>query len=97
MEGDVAKTDRLRDLAPFATQGAGDCGPPSRAGLGVISASSPTIEGVSWEHLAEIAKFDHRYLTMPAALSNWEVSTEQDFFPDFRCPLRKKFAESPPL
>jgi len=44
--------------------------------LGVISASSPTIEVVNWGHLAEIAKFDHQYLTMPATLSKWEVRTE---------------------
>jgi CRP-like cAMP-binding protein len=44
--------------------------------LGVISASSRTIEVVNWEHLAEMAKFDHRYLTMPAALSDWDIRTE---------------------
>ena len=44
--------------------------------LGVISASDRTIEVVNWEHLAEMAKFDHRYLTMPAALSDWDIRTE---------------------
>jgi CRP-like cAMP-binding protein len=44
--------------------------------LGAISASSRTIEVVNWEHLAKIANFDSRYLTMPATLSKWEVRTE---------------------
>jgi CRP-like cAMP-binding protein len=44
--------------------------------LGVISARCRTIEVVNWERLAEIANFDSRYLTMPAALSSWEVRTE---------------------
>ena len=43
--------------------------------LGTISANSRTIEVVNWQRLAEIAKFDNRYLTMPAALSNWEIRT----------------------
>src|SRR5215510_13854213 len=44
--------------------------------LGVISASSRTIEVVNWERLAKVANFDSRYLTMPPALSDWEVRTE---------------------
>src|SRR5215468_3694765 len=44
--------------------------------LGVISASGRTIEVVNRERLAEIANFDSRYLTMPAALSNWDISAE---------------------
>jgi hypothetical protein len=44
--------------------------------LGAISASGRTIEVVNWERLANVANFDSRYLTMPAALSTWEVSAE---------------------
>jgi CRP-like cAMP-binding protein len=44
--------------------------------LGVISANSRTIEVVNCERLAEIAKFDNRYLTMPPALSDWEIRAE---------------------
>ena len=44
--------------------------------LGVISANSRTLEVVNRERLVEIANFDSRYLTMPAALSKWEVRTE---------------------
>ena len=44
--------------------------------LGVISTNGRAIEVVNREGLAEIAKFDNRYLTMPAALSNWEMRAE---------------------
>src|SRR5262249_38703282 len=44
--------------------------------LGVISASSRTIEVVNRERLAKIANFDSRYLTMPPALSDWEIRPE---------------------
>jgi hypothetical protein len=44
--------------------------------LGVISASGRTIEVVNWERLAEIANFDSRYLTLPAALSSWDIIAE---------------------
>ena len=44
--------------------------------LGVISATSRTIEVVNRERLAKIANFDSRYLAMPAALSNWDISAE---------------------
>jgi CRP-like cAMP-binding protein len=44
--------------------------------LGVISRSGRTIEVVDWERLVEIAKFDNRYLSMPAALSGWDVRVE---------------------
>ena len=43
--------------------------------LGTVSANSRTIEVVNWERLADIAKFDNRYLTLPA-LSGWEIRTE---------------------
>jgi CRP-like cAMP-binding protein len=44
--------------------------------LGVIPASSRTIEVVDWERLAHIANFDSRYLTMPPTLSDWEIRSE---------------------
>jgi CRP-like cAMP-binding protein len=44
--------------------------------LGVISASSRAIEVVNWERLAKVANFDGRYLTMPLALSDWEIRPE---------------------
>lgn len=44
--------------------------------LGVISATSRTIEVVNWERLVDIANFDVRYLTVPAALSAWDIRAE---------------------